>query len=318
MSLLIVGSIALDSVRTPFGAVTDALGGSASFASLAASFFTPVNLVGVVGADFPQEHLDFLRSRDVDLQGLQTRAGQTFRWGGYYEYDMNQAHTDFTCLNVFADFRPHLPPAYRATPYVFLANIDPVLQRSVLEQVARPRLVICDTMNFWITNHREELIKTLQRVDIVLLNDSEARQLCGTPSLLQAARKVLSWGPHSVIIKKGEHGALLVRQDDFFAIPGYPLEEVCDPTGAGDSFAGGFIGYMASTDDLSAQNLRRAMVVGSALASFAVEDFSLERLRLLTFSDIARRCQAFRSIVDFDGLGDLPQRRSLANTLATG
>lgn len=297
---MIVGSVALDNVKTPFGEVNDALGGAAVYSSVAASFFTPVKLVGVVGQDFPEKHIDFLSARNVDLTGLQTVEGKTFRWAGYYEYDLNQAHTLDTQLNVFQHFRPDIPEAHRDSEYVFLANIDPELQLQVLDQVRDPRLTVCDTMNFWIESKKDALLEVIKRVDVVFMNDAEARQLCGGFSIIKAAREIQSMGPKVVIIKKGEHGAVMVSDGDYFAAPSYPLEEVTDPTGAGDSFAGGFIGYVASTDDTSIANLRKATIYGSTLASFNVEDFSLGRLARLSKPEIMARYCEFKQIAFFE------------------
>lgn len=299
MSVLIVGSVALDSVTTPFGEMHNVLGGSAVFASYTASFYCPVKLVGVVGSDFPKENLDLLRSRNIDLEGLQIREGKTFFWSGYYEYDMNQAHSLCTELNVFSSFNPHIPKSYRKTKYIFLANIDPELQLSVLTQVEKPKLVVIDTMNYWIVNKHEALWKILKMVDIVLLNDAEARQLCETANLIKAAKKIIASGPKVAIIKKGEHGSLMFTDSTVFAAPGYPIENIHDPTGAGDSFAGGFIGYLASTGDLSEANLRKAVVLGSTLASFDVEDFSLERLKRLTTEELNTRYREYQQLVHF-------------------
>lgn len=298
-AVLVVGSIALDSVQTPFGSAQEVLGGAAVFSAAAASFFAPVRMVGVVGSDFPREHLERLQQWDIDISGVEAREGDTFRWSGYYEYDMNQAHTVSTRLNVFEDFRPELSDAHRRTPYVFLANIDPELQLTVLEQMERPQLAVCDTMNFWISGKRDELEQVLGRVDLALMNDAEARQFCDTPNLVQAARGILDLGPRAVVLKKGEHGAAMFTREDHFAAPGYPLEAVKDPTGAGDSFAGGMIGYLAYTNDFSDENLRKAIVCGSVLASFDVEDFSLERLARLTPDEIVARYREFRAITDF-------------------
>ena len=298
--VLIVGSVAIDSVRTPLGEAEEALGGAAVFSSVAASFFAPVDLVGVVGTDFPPEHLEFLKGRGVNLEGLQVQPGETFRWKGYYDYDVNQAHTLATHLNVFEQFRPSIPASYRDAEYVFLANIDPDLQLEVLEQVSRPKLTFCDTMNFWIEGKRDRLLEVLRRVDVVFMNDAEARELCGTFSLVRAGRQLLDMGPRAVIVKKGEHGAILFTRDAHFSAPSYPLDEVRDPTGAGDTFAGGFIGYLASTDDVSEPNLRRAVVHGSVLASFNVEDFSLNRMRVLTRDEIRERYHEFRRISFFE------------------
>jgi sugar/nucleoside kinase (ribokinase family) len=299
-SVLIVGSVAIDSVKTPLGEVDDVLGGAAVYSSVAASFFAPVRLVGVVGRDFPDEHLEFLRSRAIDLTGLQVQDGSTFRWKGFYDYDVNQAHSLETHLNVFEQFRPTLPESYRDTPYLFLANIDPELQLEVLNQVHNPRLTLCDTMNFWIENKRDALLEVLSRVDVAFMNDAEARQLCSTFSLVKAANQIRAWGPRVVIIKKGEHGAVMFTEDAHFSAPSYPLEEVRDPTGAGDTFEGGFIGYVATTDDTSEPNLRRAVIHGSVLASFNVEDFSLGRMRHLSRDDIEERYRELQRIAFFD------------------
>ncbi len=301
--VLIVGSMALDSVRTPAGEVQDALGGAADYASIAASFFAPVQLVGVVGDDFPQEHLDFLASRGIDLGGVQIiPGGKTFRWAGYYDFDLNVAHTLDTQLNVFADFAPSLPPAFKDAPYVFLANIDPDLQLQVVKQVQKPKLTVCDTMNFWIEGKPDALRALLGHVDIAFMNDAEARQLTGQMSVVKAAKALQKLGPKTVIIKKGEHGALLFHGEEHFAAPSYPLEDIADPTGAGDSFAGGFIGYVASQDDISMATLRKAVVYGSVMASYNVEDFSLNRMRTLTPEDIAARYRAFQEIAHFEAL----------------
>jgi sugar/nucleoside kinase (ribokinase family) len=297
--------MALDSVRTPTGEVTDALGGAADYSSIAASFYSPVQLVGVVGDDFPQEHLDFLASRNIDLAGVQKIAGgKTFRWAGYYDFDLNIAHTLDTQLNVFADFKPSLPEAYKQAEYVFLANIDPELQLQVLSQVKNPKLTVMDTMNFWIEGKRDALLQVLRHVDIAFMNDAEARQLTGKLSVVKAARALQELGPKTVIIKKGEHGALLFSGDDHFAAPSYPLEDIADPTGAGDSFAGGFIGYVAQQGKSNLETLRKAVVYGSVMASFNVEDFSLNRMRTLTHADIAKRYSQFRDISFFEALGD--------------
>ena len=300
--LLIVGSVALDNVKTPFGDTKEALGGAAVYSSIAASFFSPVRLVGVVGNDFPQKHINFLSSRNIDLAGLQTVDGKTFRWSGYYEFDLNQAHTTDTQLNVFQHFHPDIPEEYRDSEYVFLANIDPELQLQVLDQVRNPKLTACDTMNFWIDGKKDALLEVIKRVDVVFMNDAEARQLVGSYSLVKAAREISEMGPKAVIIKKGEHGAVMVSDGTFFAAPSYPLEEVIDPTGAGDSFAGGFIGYLAATDDISEANLRKATVYGSTLASFNVEDFSLERFSRLAKPEILERYCEFKQIAFFESM----------------
>ena len=303
--VLIVGSMALDSVRTPAGEVQDALGGAADYSGVAASFFSPVQLVGVVGGDFPLAHLDFLASRGIDLAGVQTVAeGKTFRWAGYYDFDLNIAHTLDTQLNVFADFQPSLPENYKKAKYVFLANIDPELQLQVLNQVESPLLTVCDTMNFWIEGKRDALVEVLKRVDIAFMNDAEVRQLTGQLSVIKAAKALQAMGPKTVIIKKGEHGALLFSGDSHFAAPSCPLEDIADPTGAGDSFAGGFIGYVASRNDQSVATLKKAVVYGSVMASYNVEDFSLNRLRTLTEADIASRYRAFKEIAYFEALDE--------------
>lgn len=301
--VLIVGSMGLDSVRTPLGEVKEALGGSANYSGVAASFFTQVQLVGVVGDDFPNEHSEFLRSREIDLSGVQViPGGQTFRWAGYYDFDLNVAHTLDTQLNVFADFKPKLPENFRDSQYVFLANIGPELQLDVLNQMRAPRLTVCDTMNFWIESARDALIEVLKRVDVVILNDAEVRQLTGQLSVITGARMLQELGPETVIVKKGEHGALLFHGDSHFAAPSYPLEEISDPTGAGDSFAGGFIGYVASQNDTSEATFRRAVIYGSVMASYNVEDFSLNRLRSLTRDEISLRYRAFQRISHFEAI----------------
>jgi sugar/nucleoside kinase (ribokinase family) len=297
--VLIVGSIGLDTIETPFGVVEEVLGGAASYAATAASFFSEVHMVGVIGDDFPAEHLDYFRGREIDLAGVQRTPGKTFRWNGYYEFDMNQAHTLATHLNVFEHFRPAIPAAYTDTPYVFLANIDPELQLSVLDQVKSPKFVLADTMNFWIDGKRDRVLEVFRRVDAVTLNDAEARQLCETTSLVNAGRQLLDMGPKVVIIKKGEHGALLFTQRDYFAAPSFPLEEVRDPTGAGDTFAGGVIGYLAFTDDISEETIRKAVVYGTVLASYTVEDFSLSRLTRLELGEVMVRYAEMRRITAF-------------------
>lgn len=303
--VLIVGSVALDSVETPLGKIDNALGGAATYSAVSASFFTRVGIVGVVGHDFPPEHLEFLHARGVDLAGLQTVPGETFRWAGYYDFDINVAHTRETRLGVFQTFKPSIPDAYREAPYVFLANIDPELQLEVLNQVRVPQLTLCDTMNFWIESKREQVLEVFRRVDVVCLNDAEARQLMGTFSLLQAARGIQELGPSTVIIKKGEHGALLFSEGTYFAAPSYPLERITDPTGAGDTFAGGFIGYLGRTGDTSEANLRKAVIYGSVLASFNVEAFSLQRMRRLATGEIAARYREFKRLAFFEAMDDL-------------
>jgi sugar/nucleoside kinase (ribokinase family) len=295
--LLVTGTLAFDSVRTPFGQIEDALGGSATFFAYAASFFADVRLVAVVGRDFPKEHLDLLAARGVDLAGVQVADGETFRWTGEYGYDLNEARTLDTRLGVLADFRPDLPERYRRTGFVFLANLDPDIQLDVLRHMERPRLVALDTMNFWITGKRNSLRRVLGEVDALLVNDAEARMLAEEPSLIKAARTILGWGPRIVVVKRGEYGALMVTEGRFFFVPAYPLESVFDPTGAGDTFAGAFMGVLARAGTVDEITLRRAIVYGSVVASFAVEDFSLNRLRRLTHGEIEARYQAFREMM---------------------
>jgi sugar/nucleoside kinase (ribokinase family) len=302
MSLLVVGSVALDSLETPFGRREDVLGGSASYFSACASFFGPTRLVAVVGEDFAEEHVRFLAGRGVDLAGLVRRPGRTFRWKGRYEFDLNTAHTLDTQLNVFAEFRPELPPHYRDSEYVFLGNIDPDLQRAVLDQVRAPRFVACDTMNFWISSKRESLLRTLRRVDMLFVNDAEARQLADEHNVVKAARRILSYGPRAVVVKRGEHGALFFSGEEVFAASAYPLAAVFDPTGAGDSFAGGFMGYLAHGRREDQATLRRAIVLGSVLASFTVEQFSLDRLRTLTAAEIRARFAEAKQLAHFEDL----------------
>lgn len=301
MSVLAVGSMALDSVETPFGVREDVLGGSASFFSTAASFFTDVQLVAVVGEDFPEEHLAFFRSRGLDLSGLTRASGRTFRWKGRYGYDLNEAHTLDTQLNVFGDFAPRLPAPLRRPDLLFLGNIHPDLQLSVLEQVEkRPRLVAMDTMNFWITGTRERLLQAISRVDLLFINDAEIRQLSGEHNVVKAARAVLKLGPSRVAVKRGEYGALLFDREHVFAAPAYPLEDVFDPTGAGDSFAGGFMGYVSRSGEDGAAALRQACIAGSTMASFCVERFSLDRFRELTTREIEERLAAFKVLTSFE------------------
>lgn len=299
--VLIVGSVALDSLETPSGVVENALGGAATYGSVAASLFAPVHLVGVVGDDFPDEHLEFLKNRNIDLAGLQVvEGGKTFRWKGDYLGDLNQAVTHETQLGVFEHFEPTLPAQYQDADFVFLANINPSLQLRVLDQVRNPRLVLCDTMNLWINIARESVWEIFRRVDIAVLNDGEARLLTEEDNVLRAGKKLLESGPKHVIIKKGEHGALLFSQDgSLFVAPPYPIEEVVDPTGAGDSFAGALIGYLAKTDDLSIENLRRAVVYGSVVASTTVQGFSLQSLRVLDIAEIERRYQSVQQMSAF-------------------
>jgi sugar/nucleoside kinase (ribokinase family) len=300
--LVVVGSVALDSVKTPFGTVTAALGGSATYFSYAASFFAQVRVVGAVGSDFPREHLDLLSGRGVDVTALEVLPGQkTFRWTGEYGFDLNEARTLDVQLNAFATFKPTLGPVHRKARFLFLANIDPVLQLDVLDQMERPALTALDTMNFWIQGKREDLLRVLGRVDVLLINDAEARMLAGEPNLVKAARAIIDMGPGTVVIKRGEYGSLLLSAGQFFFAPAYPLESVFDPTGAGDSFAGGFLGYLAQQDATDPSSLRRAMIRGATMASFAVEDFSLERLKRLDPREIESRLIVFADMVRLEG-----------------
>src|SRR5213080_918443 len=294
--IAVVGSVAFDTIETPVGRAEEVLGGSATHFAVAASFFAPVSLVAVVGDDFPEAERDYLASRGIDLSGLEVRPGRTFRWSGRYHEDMNVRDTLALELNVFADFRPQLSQALRKSPFVFLANINPELQESVLEQFADPTVVACDTMNHWIASALEAL---LPRVDLLVVNDEEARLLAGEQVIARAARRILELGPRSVLVKRGEYGAILFSPESVFAVPAYPLEEVFDPTGAGDAFAGGLMGYLAATGERSEGGLRRAIVFGSVLASFVVEDFGGQRLRTLTRDDIDRRYRQFVALTEF-------------------
>jgi len=303
MSLLVVGSIAFDSVKTPFGEVEEVLGGSATYFSTAASYFSEVAIVAVVGSDFPEKHLKFLKSRRIDIDGIERGEGKTFRWKGEYGYDLNEAHTLDTQLNVFQSFRPKIPDKYKDKKVVFLANIDPDLQREVLQQVNDPALVACDTMNYWIEGKRDSLLETLKHVDILLINDSEARELAGEPNLVRAAKKILSYGPNTLVVKRGEYGALMFKDEKIFSAPAYPLDSVFDPTGAGDCFAGGFVGYLANTMNFEESNLRKAIIFGSVMASYNVEAFSLERIKSLDYSEIQARYREFKSLTHFEDIG---------------
>ncbi|PYO35766.1 MAG: sugar kinase [Gemmatimonadetes bacterium] len=302
MSLLVVGSIALDSVRTPFGQTADALGGSAVFFSVAGAVLHRVQVVGVIGSDYPKAELERLAKMGcgIDLAGVSQVAGESFRWKGKYSYDLQNRETLDTRLGVFADFHPKIPDAFRAARYVFLGNIDPELQLGVLDQVRAPKLVACDTMNYWIHSKRDVLLELLRHIDILMVNDAEARELSGDWNIYRAARWVLAHGPKKVVIKQGEHGALLAENASVFKVPGYPLEEVFDPTGAGDAFAGGFLAHLARTDDVSEANLRRAMVYGAVMGSFAVEAFGVQRFERVTVQDVEGRARAFHALVWFD------------------
>lgn len=301
MSLLVVGSMAFDSIRSPFGEVEKVVGGSATYFSLAASYLAPVRLVSVVGEDFPLEVIRMLGSRSIDTRGLTVAEGRTFHWKGFYEYDLNTAHTVTTELNVFRDFAPVLPEEYRDTPYVFLGNIAPSLQLDILRQVRRPKLVALDTMNYWIESSPGPLREVIEKVDILMVNEGEIRMLTGEYNLVKAARMVIGWGPGRVVIKRGEYGVLHLSDSTMFAAPAYPLETIFDPTGAGDSFAGGFMGYLAGRagKELVDSDFRLATMYGSAIASFTVEAFSTERLQNLTPEDISERLGAFLTLTEF-------------------
>jgi sugar/nucleoside kinase (ribokinase family) len=301
MSILVVGSVAIDSVETPLGSADDVVGGAATYFALAASFFTPVRMVAAVGADFPATVFDELQGRGVDLGGVERRQGTTLRWRGRYHEDMNVRDTLHLDLGVFADFRPRLPAAFRDSQYVFLANIDPQLQAAVLDQLAAPGLVGCDTMNHWIVESRPALERLLGRVGMLVINDEEARLLSGERNVVRAARRILQMGPHTLLIKRGEYGVIQFAADSVFAVPAFPLEEVFDPTGAGDTFAGGFMGELARSGDHSPAGLRRAIVYGSVMASFVVEDFSYRRLLLLDRETIDRRYRQFVSLTEIIG-----------------
>jgi sugar/nucleoside kinase (ribokinase family) len=300
MSILVVGSVALDSVKTPFGESTEVLGGSATYFSIAASFFSPVNLVAVVGEDFRDGNLEVFRKFSVDTRGLKQVPGRTFRWSGEYGFALNEAKTLETQLNVFENFQPEIPLEYRNSQYVFLGNIDPVLQREVVKQVHHPRLVACDTMNYWIQSKLTELKKTLEMVDILIINDAEARMLANQANLTKAARMIRSWGPKTLVVKKGEYGVAMFEDGSVFGAPAFPLEEVFDPTGAGDSFAGGFVGYLAKAGRLDNETIRKAVIYGSVMASFNVEDFSLNRLKRLLPTEIQERYREFKHLTHFE------------------
>ena len=304
MSVLVVGSVAFDNVETPFGKRENALGGSATFFSSSASYFTSVEVVAVVGEDFGNEHVEYLTSKGVGLDGLVRAPGRTFRWTGNYGFDLNDAKTLNTELNVFASFSPELSEQHRKIRHVFLGNIDPDLQWHVLGQVEAPRVVACDTMNFWITGKPQELQRTLSKVDLLLVNDAEARMLAGEHNIVKAARAIRSMGPKRLVIKRGEYGALLFDGDHVFAAPAFPLPALFDPTGAGDSFAGGLMGYLSRAEQFDTRIFRQATIVGSVMASFAVEQFSVDRFRTLTMPEIATRYREFQQLVHFE---DLPE-----------
>lgn len=300
LSIVVVGSIALDSIETPLGKVIDALGGSAVYFATAASLYTDVKIIGVAGRDFPREHIEFLLERGIDVEGLEMVDGATFRWVGRYDYDRDVTETLDTKLNVFADFHPKIPTSYRNADIVFLANIDPDLQCEVLEQVPDAKLKVVDTMNFWIEGKNRPLCNALSKVDIAIMNESEVRLLARDGNIITAARKVLDLGPKSVIVKRGKYGAMMVSEDDYFSTSAYPIDIVKDPTGAGDSFAGGFVGYLAHTRDFTPLSVKRAMIHGTAVASFTVSEFSIEGLRARTWSDIINRYRELWRFSYFD------------------
>lgn len=302
VSLLVVGTVALDSVTTPFGQVNSALGGSAAYFSTSASYFSAIRLVAVIGEDFPKEHVQFFKSKNIDIRGLQHDRGKTFHWKGEYGYDLNEARTLATDLNVLATFKPDIIEDYRNSDVVFLANIDPEIQLDVLRQVHKPKLVACDTMNYWISSKPDALVRTLREVDILTINEAEIRQLAGEASLVKAAKKVHSLGPKTVVVKQGSYGALMFSGGSAFSAPAYPLETVFDPTGAGDTFAGGFVGYLANTMNFSEQSLRQAVIFGSVMASLNVEAFSLDRLRSLEYKEIEGRYREFKKLTHFEDI----------------
>ena len=299
MSVLVVGTVAFDSIETPYGSAERILGGSASYFALGASFFTSARIVGVIGQDFPQEYLDLFNQRKIDLEGLKRDKGDTFHWRGRYHEDINVRDTLELHLNVLAGFVPQLPERYRDAEYVFLGNIDPAMQMEVLNQLRHMKLVVCDTMDYWIHESAEKLRKVLKRIEILVINDSEARLLSGHNNIVRAARAILKMGPKAVLIKRGEYGVLQFTDASIFATPAYPLEEVFDPTGAGDSFAGGFLGQLARSGDHSQRGMRQAIVYGSVVASFTVEDFGVKRLTTASLSDIEERYQRFVQLTDF-------------------
>jgi sugar/nucleoside kinase (ribokinase family) len=305
MGILVVGSVAFDSVITPLGSKDEVLGGAATYFSIAASYFTDVGIVAVVGEDFPEKHVEFLQNKGIDLSGLERKKGNTFRWKGEYGADMNTRTTLDTQLNVFADFSPKLLSSHKSKEYLFLGNIDPDLQRSVLEQMNRPKLVGCDTMNYWIENKRDSLMKTISMIDILVINDAETRELADDPNLIRAGRRILTWGPKMLVIKRGEYGVMMLGNKSVFSIPAFPVEEVLDPTGAGDSFAGGLMGYLAVCGSLDDAAMRKAVVLGSVMASFNVMDFGPGVLGNLTFPEIEARYREFRKMSYFDDLSGM-------------
>lgn len=297
-SILVVGSIAFDTIKTPFGEKKEILGGSATYFSYAASLFTPVHLLGVVGSDFPAAQIERFRKKKIDTSGLQVRPGKTFRWYGRYKKNLKEAETVSCSPNVMGEYSPELPEHYRNSPYVFLANINPEIQLKTLKQVNSPKLVVCDTMNLWVKTKLPELKELLKKVDVLLLNDEEARMLTGQENLISACRKIIRWGPKTAIIKKGEHGVILATgKNDLFFIPAFPITRVSDPTGAGDSFGGGFTGYIAATNDFSVANMRKALIYGAVVASFTVEDFGIKALERIKISDVERRVNQIKQMI---------------------
>lgn len=298
MDLVALGTLALDSIETPFGKKENILGGSATYFGLAASFFSECGIIGVVGNDFPEKHLNYLNQRGVDTAGVEQTSGETFRWSGSYEYDMNQAHTRETQLNVLADFKPKIPDEYKNCGFLFLANIDPKIQLKVLDEI-QPKYSACDTMNYWIDGKRDKVAEIFEACDMIIINDGEARQYCETPNLIKAGNQLLKTTDR-VIIKKGEHGALYFSRDGFFSAPAYPIEDVVDPTGAGDSFAGGTVGHLAKHKNFNDVEIKRSLIIGSIIASYIVEDYSIERTKNVTQDDIQKRYEHFQQMVAFD------------------
>jgi sugar/nucleoside kinase (ribokinase family) len=311
MGILVVGSVALDSIKTPHGQRDEILGGAASYSSVAASYFTDVGMIAVVGDDFPEEHISFFRRKGIDTSGIQHQKGRTFRWKGEYAADMNSRTTLDTQLNVFADFAPQLLTAHRSEEYLFLGNIDPELQLSVLEQMKHPKLVACDTMNYWIESKKEALLKTLSKTDLLIINDSEAQQLAEDGNLIRAARRIRAFGPRFLVIKRGEYGAILFGPDLIFSVPAFPLENVLDPTGAGDTFAGGMMGYLAAAGSCDDAALRQAVAYGTVMASLSVMNFGPQRLGDLTFPEIQARYREFRKITVFEDIVERPPGNSV-------
>lgn len=300
MSILVVGSVAIDSIETPFGKREDALGGSATYFSMAASLFNKVEIIATVGEDFPGKYITMFKSRNIGIDGLHVvKGGKTFRWKGRYDYDLNTAHTIYTHLNVFKDFKPEIPSGLKQSKILFLANIDPDLQYNVLRQMKNPRLVACDSMNYWIEHKRKSFKRLLDKVDIMLVNESEARQFTGESNLLRAAKLIIAMGPRAVVIKKGEHGVIYFSRTCHFVAPAYLLESIYDPTGAGDTFAGGMMGYLSTVKSIDGASIRKAVIYGSILASFAVEDFSINKLIKISMADIKKRFDHFKEITKF-------------------